>query len=440
MRIFHIVPGSGGGFYCQNCVRDVGLARAQHGAGHEVLFVPMYLPFMEMADGAVPQAPVFYGAVNVYLEQRVPLYRRLPAAWRRCLDAPGILRWAAGKAGTTQADGLGDLTLSVLAGRAGRQRSELDQMITWMKTQPSPDIIHISNALLLGLVPALREAFTARIVCTLQDEDSWLDALPSPWREHCWDRIRELARRVDGFIPVSATYAALIHPRLALSGTPCRMIPLGIDTDAFVPPSAPPSIPTLGFLSALTPPHGLDILVEAFIALRRRPSLANLRLRVTGGRLDTKTTFIRQVEARLEASGHGASVDFVEAYREPLRSEFLRSLSVLSVPARRPEAFGLFQIEAMACGVPVVQPRLGAYPEIVEATGGGVIYDDLSPEGLANALYPLLAEPGLAARYGRASRAAVVASYGLPRLVAEMERFYREVQSRNGTTDVAGIG
>ncbi len=427
MRIFHIVPGSGGGFYCQNCVRDVGLARAQHGAGHEVLFVPMYLPFMEMADGAVPQAPVFYGAVNVYLEQKVPLYRRLPAAWRRCMDAPALLRWAAGKAGATQADGLGDMTFSVIEGRNGRQRRELDQMIAWMKTQPPPDIIHISNALLLGLVPALRESFTARIVCTLQDEDTWLDALPPPWSERCWDRIRELARQVDGFIPVSMTYAALMQPRLGLSDAQCRVIPLGIATDTFVPPPAPPSVPTLGFLSELTPPYGLDILVEAFIALRRRPELANLRLRVTGGRLDTRTAFIRQVEARLEASGHGADVDIVEAYREPLRSGFLQSLSVLSVPARRPEAFGLFQIEAMACGVPVVQPRLGAYPEIVAATGGGVIYDDLSPAGLAKALYPLLVEPELAARYGRAGRAAVVASYGLPRLVVEMDRFYRGI-------------
>ncbi|MCF7837362.1 MAG: glycosyltransferase family 4 protein [Candidatus Marinimicrobia bacterium] len=427
MRIFHIVPGSGGGFYCQNCVRDVGLARAQHGAGHEVLFVPMYLPFMEMADGAVPQAPVFYGAVNVYLEQKTPLYPRLPPAWRRRLDAPGILRWAAGKAGTTQAGGLGDMTYSVLAGRDGRQRGELDQMIAWMQTQPPPDIIHISNALLLGLAPALREAFPARIVCTLQDEDTWLDALPAPWRERCWDQIKELARHVAGFIPVSATYAALMQPRLALPDAQCRMIPLGIDTDAFAPPPAPPSVPTLGFLSELTPPYGLDVLAEAFIALRRRPELAHLRLRVTGGRLDARTGFLRRVQARIEAAGLGAAVDFVEAYREPLRSEFLRSLSVLSVPARRPEAFGLFQIEAMACGVPVVQPRLGAYPEIVQATGGGVIYDDRSPEGLVKALHPLLTEPELAARYGRAGRAAVVASYSLPRLVVDMDRFYCEL-------------
>ena len=428
MRIYHIAPGSGGGFYCQNCVRDVGLARAQHTAGHDVLFVPMYLPFTEMADGPVPQAPVFYGAVNVYLEQTIPLYRHLPAAWRRYLDAPAILRWAASKAGTTQAGGLGGMTHSVLAGRDGRQRHELDQMITWLKTQPPPDIIHISNALLLGLVPALRQAFPAKTVCTLQDEDTWLDALPSPWSQRCWSRIKELTRLVDGFIPVSATYAALIQSRLELPEAQCRIIPLGVDTDIFSPPATPPSIPTLGFLSELTPAYGLDIVVETFMVLRRRPEVNHLRLRITGGRLDTRTAYRRKLEKRLDDGGHSADVEFVEAYRDPAeRSAFLQSLTALAVPARRPEAFGLFQIEAMACGTPVVLPRLGGYPEVVAATGGGVICDDISPAGLASTLYPLLADPELAARIGQTGRAAVVATYTLSRQAEAMTAFYKHL-------------
>jgi len=427
MRIVHIVPGSGGGFYCQNCVRDVGLVKGLHRAGHDVLFVPMYLPFMEITGDSVPLAPVFYGAVNVYLEQKLPLYRRLPAAWRRRLDTPRILRWAAGKAGATQAGGLGDMTLSVLEGRHGRQRVELDRMVTWLKTQPRPDIVHFSNALLLGLAPTLREALDARIVCTLQDEDTWIDALPSPWRERCWARIKTLADSVDRFIPVSATYAALMQPRLGLADAQCQTIPLGIDTEAFTPAPAHPATPTLGFLSELTPAHGLDVLVEAFLELRRRPELATLTCRITGSRLDQPSAYRQRIEARLAAAGQTGDVAFVDAYRDGRRADFLRSLTVLSVPARRPEAFGLFQLEAMACGVPVVQPRLGAYPELVEATGGGIIYDDLTPSGLAGALYPLLTDPARAARLGRTGREAVVDHFSQSRLVSDMASLYREV-------------
>ncbi len=425
MKIVHIVPGSGGGFYCQNCVRDIGLVKALHAAGHEVLFVPMYLPFMELTDADVAQAPVFYGAVNVYLQQKIPFYRRLPAAWRRRLDAPRVLRWAAGKAGTTQAAGLGDLTLGVLDGKDGRQRRELEQLTDWLKTQPRPDIVHFSNALLLGLAPALREALGAKIVCTLQDEDTWLDALPPDYRSRCWERVAALSRAVDVFTPVSDYYARTMRVRLGLSEHHCRAIPIGIDIDAFSPPPSPPETPTLGFLSELTPPHGLDILLEAFLALRRRPELANLRLRITGGDSEAHTPFLRRLRKRITACDAEAAVAFVDAYREPRRSEFLRSLSVLSVPATRPEAFGLFQIEAMACGVPVVQPNLGAYPEIVAATGGGVIYDTPTAEGLAEALFPMLTNRALAARYGAAGRQGVVEKFSLTRMVAEMTRLYR---------------
>jgi len=100
MNIVHIVPGSGGGFYCQNCVRDMGLVKALQAAGHDVLFVPMYLPSMELADSAVAQSPVFFGAVNTWLQQKLPFYRRLPRAWRRLLDTPSVLRWAAARAGS----------------------------------------------------------------------------------------------------------------------------------------------------------------------------------------------------------------------------------------------------------------------------------------------------------------------------------------------------
>jgi len=428
MNIVHIVPGSGGGFYCQNCVRDIGLVKALQAAGHDVLFVPMYLPFLEPVGGTVAQAPVFYGAVNVYLQHKIPFYNRLPASWRRRLDAPGVLRWAAAKAGTTEADGLGDLTLGVLDGPDGPHRRELEQMTDWLKTQPRPDIVHVSNALLLGLAPTLRDALGARIVCTLQDEDTWLDALPPPYRERGWQRVAELSRSVDAFTPVSAYYAGKMRKRLNLTEARCHTIPIGIDVDACAPPPTAPATPTLGFLSELTPPHGLDILVEAFLALRRRPELASLRLRITGGNRDAHTPFLARIRARIAASEHAAAVEFVDACHEPHRIAFLQSLSVLSVPAIRPEAFGLFQIEAMACGVPVVQPRLGAYPEIVAATGGGVIYDGPGAGALAEALFPLLADPALAARIGAVGRATVVEKFSLARMAAEMTRVYRLVR------------
>lgn len=427
MTVVHIIPGSGGTFYCQNCVRDAGLVKALRAAGLDVWFIPMYLPLMDLAGQGAAQAPVFYGAVNVFLEQVVPFYRRLPERWRRRLDAPGVLRWAAARSGSTEAGGLGALTLSVLDGMQGRQRNELEQMVAWLRTQPRPDLFHFSNALLLGLAPVLRETFGAGIVCTLQDEDSWLDALPPRHRERAWERVRELGRSVDRFVAVSHYYAGAMQARLGLPEEQCRTIPAGVDVAEFAPPATPPELPTLGFLSELSPAHGLEHLVEAFLRLRQRPGLGALRLRVAGGDGQAATPHLRRIRALLAAAGVAPESVFADAHREGRRADFLRGLSVLSVPAVRPEAFGLFQIEAMACGVPVVQPRLGAYPEIVEATGGGVLYEGTGPEPLAAALAPLLLDRSLAARLGAAGRAAVVERFSLERMAAETAGLYRDV-------------
>ncbi len=426
MNIVQIVPGSGGGVYCQNCVRDVALARALQRAGHDVLFLPLYLPMMDTPeDAGVRRAPVFYGAINIYLAQKLPLFRRLPESLRRLLDAPRLLRWAGRKSGTTEAGRLGDLTLSMLEGRAGRQRRELDHLLAWLSTQPRPDVIHFSNALLLGLAPALRAGLGVPIVCSLQDEDTWLDALPPAHRDACWARVRALCREVDLLLPVSDAYAAAIGARLDLPPDRCRTVPAGVDTELFTPPAAPPTAPVLGFLSELSSAHGLDRLVEAFLLLRRRPGLDNLRLHITGGNPDARTPFMVRLRRRIRASGHAEAIAFVDGFQPERRPDFLRSLRALSVPSVRPEAFGLFLLEAMACGVPVVQPNHPGYAEILGVTGGGVLVDDASPGGLAAALYPLLADPELAAHHGRAGRAAVLERFSLRTTTERMVEAYR---------------
>jgi glycosyltransferase involved in cell wall biosynthesis len=72
---------------------------------------------------------------------------------------------------------------------------------------------------------------------------------------------------------------------------------------------------------------------------------------------------------------------------------FLQKLDVLSVPGPYPDPKGLFLLEAMASGVPVAQPRLGAFTEIVEATGGGILVDPGNPDSLAQGILDLWRDP-----------------------------------------------
>jgi len=165
MKAVYIVPGSGGGFYCQNCLRDGALVQALRARGHDVILVPMYLPlFLDEADSATG-VPVFYGAVSVYLKEKIPLLRRLPAGLLRWLDSRPMLEMAARRAGSTEAAGLEGLTLSVLRGEEGRQARELTELVDWLAAEVRPNVVHLSNGLLVGLAREIRQRLGAPVVC-----------------------------------------------------------------------------------------------------------------------------------------------------------------------------------------------------------------------------------------------------------------------------------
>src|SRR5262245_29539170 len=105
MRIVILTAGTGS-FHCGTCMRDNALAVALQKLGHDAILIPLYLPTILDEAPASPNAPVFYGGVNVYLQQLSGLFRRLPRTLHNWLDSPGILRAAASRAGMTSAKDL----------------------------------------------------------------------------------------------------------------------------------------------------------------------------------------------------------------------------------------------------------------------------------------------------------------------------------------------
>lgn len=420
MRIVLITPGSGGQFYCENCRRDLDLIQALRQQGHDALMLPLYLPIAEAR--AAGNLPVFYGAVNVYLEQVVPGYRRLPAAWRRALDALPILEWAAARAGSTRAGGLAALTLSVLSGEAGRQAVELDRLIAWLKQEGKADVVHLSNALLLGLAGRIRREVHVPVVCSLQDEDTWVNAMPEPWPAQIWAAMAERARDVDLFLPVSRTYGTAMADHLHLAPERWRVVPPGIDT-ASRQPAAPPTGPVIGYYARLGADLGLGDLARAFFALRRRPGLKDVRLKAAGGRTADDQAFLRRLRQCVQAEHAEHAVTVTETFVPGDADQFMQGVSVLSVPVPGGEAFGLFALEALARAVPVVLPDVGAFAEVAAATGGVLLYPPAGPDALADALARVLTDEALRRRLASAGRAGVrrhfdVAAGTVPALLA----------------------
>jgi len=202
---------------------------------------------------------------------------------------------------------------------------------------------------------------------------------------------------------------------------------LGVEVDDEAPAALPFDPPVIGYLSKMTESLGLGRLVDAFIALKQKPGLSTLKLRATGGQLGADRNYVSYLKKKLHKHGMEDDAEFLEGFDAAERRRFFHSLSVLSVPAIYGESFGLFITESLAAGVPVVQPRVGGFPEVVEATGGGVLYNPDTPNALVESLESILRDPERAKALGQTGREAVANQFGVDRMAADVAAVYESL-------------
>ena len=428
MRIVQITPSAGDSFYCENCLRDVALVKAMQNLRHEVLMVPMYLPVQVDKNEAVDNTPIFFGGINVYLQQKSAFFRKTPRWFDRLLDSPKLLRWIGRRAGATSARNLGQMTISMLRAEDGRQKKELYRLIEWLDAQDNkPDVVCLSNILLAGLARVIKKRLGVPVVCLLQDEDGFLDGLSSPYSEQAWQILAERASDVDAFIAVSKYYADVMRRRVELASERVYIVYTGISLDGYELRQDKPEIPTIGYLSRMCPDKGLDTLVDAFIHLKKNKKLKNAILRITGGKRTDDEIFLNRIRKKLSSCGLIDDVEFLPDFDCDTKLAFLRTISVLSVPEKQPVACGLYVLEALAAGVPVVEPSSGVFPELLEMTGGGVLCEPNNAAALADAMEPLLLKPDYARELGKQGRDAVFEKFNIEQTAEEMVRIYGKI-------------
>jgi glycosyltransferase involved in cell wall biosynthesis len=419
MNFVQITPGAGS-MYCGNCLRDNALVAALRQMNHAAVLVPLYLPLtLDEADQSAG-TPLFFSGLKVYLDQKTQFFRKAPGWLRKTLDAPSLLKWAADRAAKTRPEEVGDLTLSMLRGEEGNQARDLEELVAWLRTQPRPDVVCLSNALLLGMARQIKAELGGRVVCMLQGEDAFLDALPEETRAAAWKTLAERAADVDLFLAPSHYFGGLMAVRLNLPEDRVRVVPNGISVERYQPASLQPDPPVLGFFARMCREKGLDVLVEAYILLRQRNRVENLKLRVGGSYGPAEEPLVNALREELKANGVLGDVEFCPNLDRAGKEAFYQSLSVFSVPATYGEAFGLYVLEALASGVPVIQPRHAAFPELIEATGGGVLCEPGDPESLADLTEKLLSNPIMSGSMAAAGRKAVLEKYSAARMAQNL--------------------
>jgi glycosyltransferase involved in cell wall biosynthesis len=433
MTLVQITAGAGG-MFCGICFRDNAVVAALRKMGHDVLMVPLYLPLTLDEEDQSAGVPIFFSGINVYLEQKSALFRHAPDWLHQMLTARGLLSWVGTKAARTQPQDLGDLTLSMLQGEEGNQARDLNELIEWLKAHAKPDAILLSNALLIGLARQLKAELNVPVICMFQGEDGYLDSLPEAYRADCWKVLAERAGESDGLAAPSQYFAELMTRRLNLPAGRVKVVPNGINLAGYAdhkPAAISPSPPVLGYFARMCHDKGLDILIDAYLLLRKRARVKSLRLKIGGGCGPADEAFVAPLRRRLQQAGADGDVEFHPNLDRAAKIELLRSVSVFSVPARSREAFGLYVVEAMAAGVPVVQPRAGAFPEVVATTGGGVLFEPEKPESLADGIEELLLTPERARNIGTAAREAVLEQFSAESMARGTLEFCQTVVNRS---------
>ena len=406
MRIAYITAGAAG-MYCGSCMRDNTLVAALAKAGHDALLVPTYTP-IRTDEADVSQPRVFLGGINVYLEQKFWLFRHTPRLFDRLFNSRRLLRWVSRFAANANYSELGQLTISMLRGKDGKQRKEVDELSNWLATDVKPDVVVLTNALLSGIIPDVRRVGGAPVVVTLQGDDIFLDALPGADRRACIDLIRANCESAAGFISTSRYYAEYMAGYLGLPRERIDVVYPGISLVGHGRVAATGvRPPTIGYFARICPEKGFHHAVDAFLHLRRTPGAPRAKLRVSGWLGDNNRAYFNAQVKKLGAAGVTADFDYTDCPTHADKVRFLQSIDVLTVPTSYREPKGLYVLEAWANGVPVVQPRHGAFPELIEATGGGLLVEPNDPAALAGGLRQLLDDPALRERCGRAGELAV---------------------------------
>jgi len=426
MKIAYITAGAGG-MYCGSCLRDNTLAAALMEAGHDVLLIPTYTP-TRTDERNVSLNRVFMGGINVFLQQHFGFFRKTPWVFDRLWDLSPMLRLTTRWGVSVDPAHLARLTVSILRGASGFQRKEILKLVHFLAEKTDPEIINLPNSLLIALAPAIKAEMNVPVCCTLQGEELFLDGLGQPYRRDAIRLIGEHAKYVDAFIAVSSFGARHMAKYLGIETSRIRVAPLGINFDGYEKKSNVDRGPfIIGYLARVTPEKGLHVLCESYRRLRMNDGLPPSRLWAAGYLAPESRPYLAGIRKNLDSWGLSGHFHYHGELDRRAKLAFLKNLSVLSVPGPYDDPKGLFLLEAMAAGVPVAQPRRGAFAEIVETTGGGILVEPDNPDALAEGILDLWKNPERRMELGARGYEGVRKHYSAARMAEGVLEIFQEI-------------
>jgi glycosyltransferase involved in cell wall biosynthesis len=431
MRIAYITAGAAG-MYCGSCLHDNTLAAALIDLGEDVLLIPTYTP-VRTDEEDVSIERVFFGGINVYLQQKSVLFRHTPWWFDRLLDHPALLEGLSRRAGSVDPKQLGDLTVSMLQGEAGKQRKELEKLVHWLVHEVKPNVVHLSNSMQIGMARMLREQSGPPVVCQLSGEDIFLEKLPQPHYNIARTILRERAADVDAFIALNNYYADFMADYLSVDRARIHVIPHGLKLEGHGTRAEKqldePRV--VGYLARICEDKGLHLLVEACEQLASRVDIPPFVVRAAGYLGESDKPYLSAIESSVAAGKLAGRFQYLGELSRSEKINFLQSLDIFATPTVYRESKGLPALEAMANAVPVVLPDHGSFSEIVADTDGGLLHRPHDASDLAEKLARLLKNPLQARAHGLSGKKAIRSRYHAAEMAGKTLDLYRSLTSRD---------
>ena len=386
--------------------------------------IPLYLPPDKNNTETGFDKHVFFGAISMFLREKVGIFKNMPDFLEKFFDMTPFLKLAAKQAGTTSTEGYEELTLNMIEGDNAFRKKEVDRLVKYLSKDGAPDVIHLSNALILGLARQIKNRLKVKVVCSLLNEDDWIEDMSEPWCSKAWELIAKEAVYVDHFITPSNYYKQFFISKTGVKGDNIRVVPLGFDPEPPFGRKNNDRPPALGYFCRISHYNGFDKLVDAFINLKTRNVIPDLTLNVCGGYTGIDKPFISDQIKKIREHGFQKSIKIYPEFQGNKKMEFFNDVDVISVPVRKYDGYGLYILEANSSGIPVVQPATGAFPEIIERTGGGITYWPDTTDELSSALTKLLTDKELSEKLGETGKHRVRSELSLEKMSEGLSGVY----------------
>lgn len=423
MKIVYLAAGAGA-MYCGSCLHGNTLAAALRAAGRDCLLAPMYTP-IRTDEEPVGIERVAFGGINVYLQQHSAIFRHTPWMFDRLLDRPSLLRLATSRSASVCPERLGPLTVSMLEGERGRQRKEVEKLVRWLDRDVRPDIVHLNNAMLIGVTREIVRRLGVPVVCSLSGEDSFLEKLPEPYRRQALDLLRERISEAAALVAMNGYYADFMATYLDVPRQRIRVVPPGLNLIGHGTRHAAERPFTVGYLARICPDKGLHQLTAALKLLATDRDLPPVRVLATGYLDAADRPYLADIQRQVDNAGLTDRFRYVGEPDRAQKIAFLQSLDLFCLPTVYRESKGLSVFEAWANAVPAVLPAHGAFPEMIGDTGGGLLCEPNDPSSLAAGLKRMILDPDLAAECGRRAQQAVHERYNAQVMARRMMKVYK---------------